>query len=343
MKEGEDKMTIEFAIKKLTSKEVLSEDEVRAVINQIMRGEATSAQIGAFLIGLKINGETPSQILGAVKALRDNFTPVKIAEPKHLIDTCGTGGDGAKTFNISTAVAIVAASGGAKVAKHGNRAVSSKSGSADVLNELGIKIDFNENQSREIIEKNGMAFLFAPMYNGAMKNVASERKELGTRTIFNIIGPLSNPAPLTGQLLGVYDKTLIQPIGEALLNLGLNRAMVVCGDDGLDEITTTTTTNVCEIKNGKLISYKLDPETLGFKKAELKEIKGGDAKENARIILKILKGEKGPARDIVALNAGAALYVAELVDSIKVGIEKANELIDSGIAFEKYKELVSIS
>jgi anthranilate phosphoribosyltransferase len=335
-------MTIDNAIKKLVAKEILTENDVRDVINQIMRGEATSAQIGGFLIGLRVNGETPSQILGAVKALRDNFIPVKIENPKHLIDTCGTGGDGAKTFNISTAVAIVAASGGAKVAKHGNRAVSSKSGSADVLTELGIKIDFNETESKKIIEDNGMAFLFAPKYNGAMKNVANERKELGTRTIFNIIGPLSNPAPLTGQLLGVYDKSLVKPIGEALLNLGLNRAMVVCGDDGLDEITITTTTNVCEIKDGKIITYKLDPEKFGFKKADLEDIKGGDAKENSEIILNVLKGEIGAPRDIVVLNAGAALYVAELVDSLEEGIKKANELIDSGTAYEKYKELASL-
>lgn len=335
-------MTIDNAIKKLSAKEILTEDEVRAVINQIMRGEATSAQIGGFLIGLRVNGETPGQILGAVKALRDNFIPVEIKEPKHLIDTCGTGGDGAKTFNISTAVAIVAASGGAKVAKHGNRAVSSKSGSADVLVELGIKIDFDESESKKIIEENGMAFLFAPKYNGAMKNVANERKELGTRTIFNIIGPLSNPAPLTGQLLGVYDKALVEPIGEALLNLGLNRAMVVCGDDGLDEITTTTTTNVCEIKDGKLITYKLDPKNIGIKKANLEDLKGGDAKENSEIILAVLRGEIGAPRDIVVLNAGAALYVAELVDSLESGIEKAKELIDSGVAYEKYKELASL-
>lgn len=335
-------MTIDNAIKKLAVKEILTEDDVREVINQIMRGEATSAQIGGFLIGLKLNGETPNHILGAVKALRDNFIPVEIQKPKHLIDTCGTGGDGAKTFNISTAVAIVAASGGAKVAKHGNRAVSSKSGSADVLKELGIKIDLDENQSRKVIEENGMAFLFAPKYNGAMKNVASERRELGTRTIFNIIGPLSNPAPLTGQLLGVYDESLVKPVGEVLLKLGLKRAMVVYGDDGLDEITTTTTTSVCEIKDGQTISYKLDPEKLGIKKSNLEEIKGGDAKENSKIILQVLKGENGAPKDIVAINAGAALYVAELADTLEEGIKKAIELIDSGTAYEKYKELSSL-
>ncbi|OOM74850.1 anthranilate phosphoribosyltransferase [Clostridium puniceum] len=335
-------MTIDNAIKKLSSKEVLTEDEVRAVINQIMRGEATSAQIGGFLIGLRVNGETSAQILGAVKALRDNLIHVEIKDTANLIDTCGTGGDGSKTFNISTAVAIIAASGGAKVAKHGNRAVSSKSGSADVLIELGIKIDFDENQSKKIIEENGMAFLFAQKYNGAMKNVANERKELGTRTIFNLIGPLSNPAPLTGQLMGVYDGSLIKTAGEVLLNLGLERAMVVHGDDGLDEITTTTTTDVCEVKDGKLITYKLDPEKLGFKKASLEEIKGGDAKENSEIILRVLKGEKGAPRDIVVLNSGAALYVAKITDSLEEGIKKAAELIDIGIAYKKYDELSNL-
>lgn len=209
-------MIIEEAIKKLGAREVLSENDVRDVINQIMKGEATSCQIGGFLMGLRINGETPEQILGAVKALRDNFIPVEIKNPKHLIDTCGTGGDGGKTFNISTAVAIVAASGGAKVAKHGNRAVSSKSGSADVLTELNIKTDYSKDESAKVIEEKGMAFLFAPQYNGAMRNVANERKELGTRTLFNMIGPLSNPAPLTGQLMGIYDGNLLESAGLVL-------------------------------------------------------------------------------------------------------------------------------
>lgn len=335
-------MFINDAIKKLSFRESLTEDEVRNVINQIMKGEATSAQIGGFLIGLRINGETPSQILGAVKALRDNGIKVKIKNTDHLIDTCGTGGDGGKTFNISTAVAIIAASGGAKVAKHGNRAVSSKSGSADVLTELGIRIDFDESESEKIIEEKGMAFLFAQKYNGAMKNVANERRELGTRTIFNLLGPLANPAPISGQLMGVYDGDLIKTVGEVLLNLGLKRAMVVHGDDGLDEITTTTTTSVCEVRDGKIKTYKLNPEKLGFQKAALEDIQGGDAKENAGIILRVLKGEKSFQRDIVVLNAGAALYVANIADSLEDGIKKANELVDSGIAYNKYVELTNL-
>lgn len=334
-------MTIEEAIKKLGAREVLREDDVRDVINQIMRGEATSCQIGGFLMGLRVNGETPEQILGAVKALRDNFTPVDIKNPEHLIDTCGTGGDGGKTFNISTAVAIVAASGGAKVAKHGNRAVSSKSGSADVLAELNIKTDYSKEESAQIIEKKGMAFLFAPQYNGAMKNVAKERKELGTRTIFNMIGPLSNPAPLTGQLMGIYDGNLLESAGMVLKSLGLRRALIVHGDDGLDEITTTTTTSVCELRDGNIKTYKLNPEEYGIKLADSEDIKGGSPKENAEIIKDILKGKRGPQRDIVILNSAAALYAAEIVNSLAEGIKKAQELIDSGRAYKKYEELTA--
>ena len=335
-----DFMLIEEAIKKLSEKEVLTEDNVRDVINQIMKGEAASSQIGAFLIGLRINGETPEQILGAVKALRDNFTPVEIKNPKNLIDTCGTGGDGGKTFNISTAVAIVAASGGAHVAKHGNRAVSSKSGSADVLSELNIKTDYSKEEAAKAIMEKGMAFLFAPQYNGAMKNVAKERKELGTRTLFNMIGPLSNPAPLTGQLMGIYDGNLLESAGRVLLNLGLNRAMIVHGDDGLDEITTTTTTSVCELNNGDLKLYKISPQDFGMKKSTIDEIKGGTPKENAQTIIEILNGAQGPKRDIVVLNSAAALYAAEIVDSMKDGIKMAEELIDSKKAYNKYLELV---
>lgn len=334
-------MTIEEAIKKITLKQDLAESEIREVMNQIMTGKATSAQVAGFLIGLRVKGETSDEMLGAVKALRDNSNHVKIENPKNLIDTCGTGGDGGKTFNISTAVSIIAASGGAKVAKHGNGAVSGKSGSADALRELGIKIDNNQEQSKKLIEEKGMAFLFAPNYNNGMKNVAKERKELATRTIFNLIAPLTNPAPLTGQLMGIYDGTLIESVGKVLLNLGLERAMVVYGNDGLDEITTTTTTRVCEVKDGKIITYELNPEKLGFKKATLEDIKGGEAKENAEIILEILKGKKGPQRDIVILNSAAALYVAQIVDSLQEGIKKACELVDSGAAYKKYQELAS--
>lgn len=336
-------MKINDAMKKLIIKENLTEDECKEVINEIMRGETTSSQKGGFLVGLKVKGETSQELLGAIKALREEMITVDVTNREHLIDTCGTGGDGGNTFNISTAVAIVAASGGAHVAKHGNRAVSSKSGSLDVLIELGIKVDYDREESKRIIEEKGMAFLLAPSYNKGMRNVAKERLELGTRTLFNMVGPLLNPAPLTGQLMGIYDGSLIETVGEVLLNLGLDRAMVVHGDDGLDEITTTTTTTVCEIKEGKMRKYTLDPIKYGIEKAELKDIAGGTPKENASVILKVLQGEKGARRDIVILNSAAALYVAKIVDTLEEGIILANELIDSGKAFNKYKELAEIA
>lgn len=335
-------MKIDEAIKKIANNKDLSELEGRSVINSIMKGEVTSTQIGALLMGLRVKGETKEEILGTVKALRDNMTSVNI-ENEYLIDTCGTGGDGGKTFNISTIVAIIAASGGIKVAKHGNRAVSSKSGSADVLKELGIKTDLDEKESKIIIEEVGMGFLFAPNFHKAMKNVAKERSELATRTIFNLVGPLVNPAPIKGQLLGIYDKNLVDVIGEVLLELGLERALVVHGYDGLDEITIGDRTKICEIKNGTLSSYYIKPEDFGVERASIESVSGGTPKENAEIIINILKGEKGPKRDIVLLNSGAALYIGKKVNTIKDGVELAKSLIDSGIAYNKYKELAYIN
>lgn len=335
-------MKIDEAIKRIANNEGLSEIEGRSVINSIMKGEVTSSQIGGFLIGLRVKGETTEEILGAVKALRDNMTVVDIKD-NYLIDTCGTGGDGGKSFNISTIVAIVAASGDVKVAKHGNRAVSSKSGSADVLKELGIKTDLDEFESKRVIEEVGMGFLFAPNFHKAMKNVAKERKELATRTIFNLIGPLVNPAPIKGQLLGIYDENLVNTVGEVLLTLGLERALVVHGDDGLDEITISDRTKVCEIKDGVLSSYYIKPEDFGIERSSIEEISGGTSKENSKIIINILKGEKGAKRDIVLLNSGAALYVGKKVNSIKEGVELAKTLIDSGKSYSKYKELVAIN
>lgn len=336
-------MKIDDAIIKVIKHENLSEDETREVINEIMRGEANSTQIGGFLIGLRVKGETSEEVLGAVRALRDNMETCDVKDTYHLIDTCGTGGDGGKTFNISTAVAIVVSSGGVKVAKHGNRAVSSKSGSADVLGELGIKVDYSKDESKRIIEEKGMAFLFAPQYHGAMKNVAKERKELGTRTLFNLIGPLANPAPITGQLLGIYDEKMVKTAAQVLLSLGLDRALVVHGDDGLDEITLTTTTSVCEVNYGVIKEYKIDPKDYGFNNIDIKDIQGGTPKENSEIIKNILKGEKGPKRDIVVINAAAALFVGKVVDSIEEGIILAKDLIDSGKALEKYKEISRIN
>ena len=327
-------MEIKEAIKKVIAREDLTAQEMADVMNEIMRGTTTSAQKGGFLVGLKAKGETPEELLGAAKALRSHTLKIDIKDKEHLIDCCGTGGDGAKTFNISTAVAIVLASGGVKVAKHGNRAVSSKSGSLDVLEALGIKTDYTKEESEKILEEKGMVFLLAPAYNGGMKNVGKERRELGTRTIFNMLGPLLNPAPLTGQLMGVYDETLIDAVGKVLLELGLDRALVVHGNDGLDELTTTTTST-----DGKLRKFTLDPKYYGIPYANIKDIAGGEAKENARIIIDILNGKKGPERDIVVLNAGAGFFSGKITDSIEEGIALANKLLDEGTALAKYNEL----
>ena len=332
-------MNIKEGISKVVNKQDLTKEEMADIMNEIMAGTTTSAQKGGFLIGLKEKGETPEELLGAAKALRSHTLKIDIKDKEHLIDCCGTGGDGANTFNISTCVAIILASGGVKVAKHGNRAVSSKSGSLDVLEALGIKTDYSKEESEKILEEKNMVFLLAPTYNGGMKNVGKERGELGTRTIFNMLGPLLNPAPLTGQLMGVYDENLIDAVGSVLLELGLKRALVVHGNDGLDELTTTTTSVVCEVKDGKTRKFTLDPKDYGIPYADIKEITGGDAKDNAKIILDILNGVKGPKRDIVVLNAGAGFFAASITDSIEDGIKLANELIDNKKALAKYKEL----
>lgn len=333
---------LQEAIKKIVDKKDLSENEAYVAMNEIMKGEGTEAQIGAFLVGLRMKGEKIDEITGCAKAMRDNALPVKI-QSEFVIDTCGTGGDGGKTFNISTAVAIIAAAGGVKVAKHGNRAVSSKSGSADVLTELGFNIDLESEKAAKCIDEKGMAFLFAQKYHYAMKNVAPTRKILATRTIFNILGPLTNPGFVKGQVLGVYDKELTNTLAQVLLNLGCEKALVVCGGDGLDEITTTTVTYVSEIRDGKVIDYTINPEEFEISLATHEDLKGGSAKENAEVIVNILKGHKGYKRDIVVLNSAAALYVGNACESIKDGISLAEELIDSGKAYEKMNELIEYS
>lgn len=330
------------AIIKITENNDLKEEEAYEVIDEIMKGGAPASQVGAFLMGLRMKGETVEEITGSAKAMRDNALIVNL-DSDYAIDTCGTGGDGGKTFNISTAVAIIAAAAGVKVAKHGNRAVSSKSGSADVLQELGINIDLEPEKAKKLIDEKGMAFLFAQRYHSAMKNVGPIRKELGVRTVFNILGPLTNPAFVKGQVLGVYDKSLTNTVANVLLRMGSERAMVVHGGDGLDEITTTTETYVSEIKDGKVIDYTIEPQEYGIAKVKAEDISGDSAKENAEIIKNIFKGETGAKRDIVVLNAAAALYVGKAAESLKEGIALAKEIIDSGKAFSKLEELVEFS
>ncbi|MFO7295571.1 MAG: anthranilate phosphoribosyltransferase [Caldicoprobacter sp.] len=329
------------ALKKIVSGEHLTQQEAALAMDDIMDGNATPSQIGAFLVALRMKGETIPEITGCAVSMRLKAKRVELDD--YAIDTCGTGGDGGRTFNISTAVAIIAAAAGVKVAKHGNRAVSSKSGSADVLEALGVKIEMSPEMVVECIKRTHIGFLFAPHYHVSMKNVVGPRRELGVRTIFNILGPLTNPAGVKGQVLGVYDRRLVHSLAEVLKNLGTQRALVVHGMDGLDEITTTTRTIVSEIKGGEIIDYEIDPAEYGIPYARLQDIAGGDAKHNAELIMRILKGERGPARDIVLLNAAAALYVGNAAESIREGLEKATYLIDSGAAYEKLKEFIRVS
>ncbi|MFT5873978.1 MAG: anthranilate phosphoribosyltransferase [Clostridium sp.] len=329
---------LKMVISKIIAKENLTEEEAYTFMNGIMKGEATQSQIGGFLVGLRMKGESIDEITGCARAMRDNAKRINLISD-YAIDTCGTGGDGGKTFNISSASAIIAAAGGVKVAKHGNRAVSSQSGSADVLTELGININVDPCEAVKLIEEKGMAFLFAQSYHLAMKNAAGPRREIGTRTIFNILGPLTNPAFVRGQILGIFSKDLTSPVAQVLGKLGAERALVVHGVDGLDEITTTGFTFVSELKDGIVTDYNISPEEFGIKRSTAKDISGGTAKDNANIILNILKGAKGPKRDIVVLNTAAALYVGKKCETIKAGVVLVEDLIDSGKAYRKLEEL----
>ncbi|HEY5535511.1 MAG TPA: anthranilate phosphoribosyltransferase [Ignavibacteria bacterium] len=331
---------LKMIISKIIANQNLTEKEAYDFMNGIMKGETTQAQIGGFLVGLRMKGETIEEITGCAKAMRDNATHVNLLSD-YAIDTCGTGGDGGKTFNISTACAIIASAGGVKVAKHGNRAVSSKSGSADVLTELGININIEPSDAASLIDEKGMAFLFAQSYHSAMKNAAAPRREIGTRTIFNILGPLTNPAFVKGQTLGIFSKDLTNPVAQVLGRLGSERALVVHGEDGLDEITTTGFTYVSELKEGIVTDYKIYPEDYGIKRTILKNISGGSAKDNAGIILNILEGKKGPQRDIVVINTAAALYIGKKCEALNDGVLIAAELIDSGKALRQLEELRS--
>jgi anthranilate phosphoribosyltransferase len=331
---------IQEAIKKLISPVDLTEEEVIKTMNSIMEGNATPAQIGSFITALRIKGETVEEITGCAKVMRDKaerFVP----ELDYFIDTCGTGGDGSNSFNISTASAIVASAGGVPVAKHGNRSVSSMTGCADVLEALGVNINITSEQAKKCIEDIGICFMFAPAFHKSMKYAAGPRKELGIRTIFNVLGPLTNPAGAKGQVMGVFDSKLTETLARVLLKLGTEKAMVVHGMDGMDEITTTTSTIVSEVKDGSVISYEIKPEDFGIKACSKEDLKGGDSKANGEIITSIFKGEKGAKRDIVLLNSAAALYIGKKVQSIKEGIQLAGEIIDTGKASDKLQQLVA--
>jgi len=336
-------MNIQEAIKKVISREDLTEDEMHSVMNDIMTGNATDAQIGGFLVGLSMKGETIDEIVAAAKVMRSLATGVEISKPKHLVDTCGTGGDSSGLFNVSTASAFVVASAGGQVAKHGNRSISSKSGSADVLETAGVNLDMSPETISNCVEKIGVGFMFAPAHHSAMKYAIGPRRELAVRTIFNVLGPLTNPAGAPSQVMGVYRKDLVEPIAYALKNLGSSHVMVVHSNDGLDEISIADSTYVAELKNGKVETYSISPSDFNLQQTNLDSICVEDADASLKLIQEALDGQEGPAKDIIALNAGAAIYVSGLTNSLKDGVKKAHEILSSGAAHQKLDDLVRMS
>lgn len=330
---------IKEAIIKLSKKQDLAYAEAEAVMDEIMSGQATPVQMSAYLTALALKGETIDEITASAAGMRAHC--IKLLHNLDVLEIVGTGGDGSNSFNISTTSSLVIAAGGVPVAKHGNRAASSKSGAADVLETLGVKITLTPERSAEILKKINICFLFAQNYHIAMKYVAPIRKELGIRTVFNILGPLSNPAGANMELMGVYDQSLVEPLAQVMANLGVNRGMVVYGQDSLDEISMCAPTSVCEIRDGKFTSYEITPEQFGYERCEKGALTGGTPAENAEITNAILKGEeKGPKRQAVCLNAGAALYIAGKATSIEEGVKLAESLIDSGAALKKLEEFV---
>ena len=330
---------IKEAIIKLSKKQDLTYAEAETVMDEIMSGQATPVQMSAYLTALSLKGETIDEITASAAGMRAHC--IKLLHDMDVLEIVGTGGDGSNSFNISTTSSLVIAAGGVPVAKHGNRAASSKSGAADVLEALGVKITLTPERSAEILKKINICFLFAQNYHIAMKYVAPIRKELSIRTVFNILGPLSNPAGANMELMGVYDQALVEPLAQVMANLGVNRGMVVYGQDSLDEISMCAPTSVCEIKDGKFTSYEITPEQFGYEKCEKGALTGGTPAENAEITKAILKGEeRGPKRQAVCLNAGAALYIAGKAASIEEGVKLAEALIDSGAALKKLEEFV---
>jgi anthranilate phosphoribosyltransferase len=335
---------IAAAIKRAVDGHDLGRAEMYEVIGQVMDGRATDVQKSALLIALRMKGETAEEITGAALAMRERVTPIDLGVDnirENLVDTCGTGGDGRGTFNVSTIAALVAAGAGANVAKHGNRAVSSSCGSADLLSALGVQIDLDAPRMAQVLRRAGIAFLFAPKLHPAMSAVAGIRRELGVRTIFNVLGPLTNPAFARRQVLGVYAERLVETVARVLAALGAEHALVVHSRDGLDEISVSAATKVCEVRGGEVHSYDITPEELGLAVYDLDELAGGDANANAAIARDILGGANGARHDIVVANAGAALYVAGVAPSIRDGVALAHESIASGRALQKLHELIA--
>lgn len=335
-------MDITTAIASVIERRDLTAEEMQTVMRAIMTGQATPAQIGGFLVGLRMKGETVAEIAAAAGVMRELATAVDVSGP-HLVDTCGTGGDGASTFNISTASAIVTAAAGGRVAKHGNRSVSSSSGSADVLEAAGVKLDLGPEQVAACIEKVGVGFLFAPQHHSAMKHAIGPRKEMRVRTLFNLLGPLTNPAGAPNQVLGVFSHDWVEPLANVLKQLGSEHVLVVHAEDGLDEISIAAPTYVAELKDGKVSTYTVTPEELGMQRASLDGIAVEGAADSLAMLQSVFDNQAGPARDIVCLNAGAAIYAAGLAETLKQGVERAAEVITSGAAKDTFAALIEAS
>ncbi len=335
-------MDIQQALQKVLNNKNLTIDEMCDVMRLIMSGKTTEAQLGGFLIGLRCKGETIDEIAAAVQVMRELATKVVI-NGQHVIDTCGTGGDGANTFNISTTCAFVVAAAGGQVAKHGNRSVSSSCGSADLLEAAGVNLDLSVEKVTQCVNELGVGFLFAPKHHGAMKHTIKVRKEMGVRTLFNLLGPLSNPAGAPNQLIGVFAKEWVEPIAQVLKKLGSHHVLVVHADDGLDEISIASDTTIAELKEGEIFTYTISPEQFGFKRTSLTELAVVDAESSLVMVNSVLDNKSGPARDIVILNAGAAIYAANIADSLAAGIKKAAQVIASGAARSKFDALIAYS
>lgn len=336
-------MDLKSAIAAVMNRENLSPSDMTDVMNLIMTGQATDAQIGAFLVALRLKGETVDEIAAAAQVMRDLVSGVEIEAKEGLVDTCGTGGDGANTFNISTASAFVTAAAGAVVAKHGNRSISSKSGSADVLEVAGVNLNLTANQVKACVEQLNVGFMFAPAHHSAMKHAIGPRKEVGVRTVFNVLGPLTNPAGAPNQVMGVYDAAWLVPLAEVLQKLGSRHVMVVNANDGLDEISIGSPTQVAELKDGQIHRYEIQPEDFGMQQADLAQLAVDSAQDSLAMIRSVFDGKEGAARDIVVLNSGAAIYVSGVANSMEEGVAMAAQAIDSGAALQKMNDLVKLS
>ena len=330
-------------LKKLSEFNNLTKEEMIQCLEDITEGRATDAQIGAFIMAMKMKGETVEELEGAARFFREKATKVDVEDPDNLVDTCGTGGDLSDTFNVSTITAFVLAGAGIRVAKHGNRSVSSKSGSADLLEFLGAKIDLGPEQVKRMIEKIGIGFMFAPLFHPAMKRVVGPRREVGIRSLFNLIGPLSNPAGAKRQLLGVFSDQFVEKVARVLLRLGVKRAVVVHGKDGIDEVSISAPTTVAEVSGGEVCIYEFTPEELGFRRYPIDYIKVKSVEESAKVAMSVLKGEPSPALDMVLLNSAFGIFVSGMADDLKTALEVAKDSVKSGKAHRKLSEFIDLS